>query len=91
MNDVITDSEILELLDSEFEEDCNYPDCSGVRTHLLCCPICPATENMCEPHTQKALRAKPAARVMFNNTCKHTVLMVDCEKIPTTYVRAPRK
>ena len=81
MSDVVTESEILELLDAEFEEGCNYPDCSRVRTHLLCCPICPATENMCEPHAQKAFLAKPEDRVRFNNTCNHTVLMVDCGKI----------
>ena len=81
MSDVLLDEDILELLDQEFEEGCDYPNCSLERTHLLTCPQCPAVENMCEPHSIAAKLAKPFDRVVFNRTCQHTVRMVDCGKI----------
>jgi hypothetical protein len=81
MTGLLTDEDVLVLLDEQFEEACHYPNCDAPRTHLLTCPECPAAENMCEPHAAAAKLAKPKDRVVFNNTCQHTVFMIDCGKI----------
>ena len=81
MTDTLLDDEILVLLEEQFEEACHYHNCDAPRTHLLTCPECPAAENMCEPHAAAAKLAKPKDRVVFNNTCQHTVFMINCGKI----------
>ena len=81
MTSVLTDEDVLVVLDEQFEASCDYPSCDASRTHLLTCPECPAAENMCEAHTFAALNASPQKRVMFVQTCQHVVLMSDCGKI----------
>jgi len=81
VTDTLLDEEILVLLEGQFEEVCHYPNCDALRTHLLTCPECPAAENMCEPHSAAAKLAKPKDRVVFNNTCNHTVFMIECGKV----------
>lgn len=81
MTGLITDEDILVILDQQFDEACDYPNCDAARTHMLTCPECPAAENMCEAHATAAKLAKPKDRVVFNNTCLHTVFMIHCGKI----------
>ncbi len=81
MTNTKTNEDVLLFLDGQFDEICDYPKCEETRTHLLTCPACPATENMCEAHAQLAKQAQPGERVVFDNTCKHSVEMVACGKI----------
>lgn len=76
-----TDEDVLLFLEGQFDEVCDYTGCEDTRTHLLTCPNCPATENMCELHAQEAKKAQPGERIVFDNTCRHNVEMVKCGKI----------
>ena len=79
--DLSTNTEILENLDEEFNEICEWGECEETRTHLLACPRCPALENLCEQHTNMAKAASTRDRVIFNRSCNHSVPMVACGKI----------
>lgn len=79
--DLSTSERILTTLDDEFTEECEYNECGEPRTHLLACPKCPATENMCEAHAAAAKKAPPRERVIFNFSCLHNVPMMSCGKI----------
>lgn len=72
---------LLEHLEEEFDESCDFTDCSQTRTHLLCCTECPATENMCEPHANEAKHVNAGFYIIFNKTCDHRCEMVKCEKV----------
>lgn len=80
-----TFSDTLILLEHEFDEKCDWNNCEQERTHLLACPKCPATENMCEPHTEAAKAADIRERVIFNRTCNHNVPIVACGKIRVSH------
>lgn len=80
-NDLNTSIEVLENLDEEFNEICEWQECEQTRTHLLACPKCPALENLCEAHADMAKLATPRDRVVFNRSCNHSVPMVACGKI----------
>lgn len=73
--------EILEHLDDEFNEICEWGECEETRTHLLACPKCPALENLCEAHTNMIKAAAPRERIIFNRSCNHLVPTIACGKI----------
>ena len=79
--DVLLDEELLVLIEQESEEVCEYDSCDDPRTHLLICPLCRASENLCEAHAIKAKTAPRGERVVFNRTCFHNVEMAICGKI----------
>lgn len=76
-----TTIKIFEAFEESFDEECQWRDCQEQRTHLLACPKCPATENLCESHTEMVKKAKPRERIVFDCSCFHNVPTISCGKI----------
>ncbi len=77
-----TETDIFESLNLDLNLICDYPKCETKATHFLVCPLCRASENMCDPHTVLAHMADPDEFVVFDKSCGHRVLMNECGKVP---------